>query len=53
LKLLPSEKSWGNVTLFIGIEGPISNITFRSNKELFETAFSGNPAFAHCVAPAE
>ena len=53
LKLLPVEKKFGNVTLTIGIDGPISNRAFTSTKELFETAFAGNPAFAYCVAPTE
>ena len=53
LKLLPAEKKFGNVTLTIGVDGPISNRAFTSMKELFETAFAGNPAFAYCVAPTE
>ena len=52
-KVLPEEKKFGNVTLTINIDGPMSNRAFRSNKELFETLFEGNPAFAYCVAPAE
>lgn len=53
LKLLPSEKAFGNVILKINIDGPVANLAFTSNKALFETAFAGNPAFAYCVAPAE
>ena len=53
LQLLPSEVNFGNVTLKINVDGPISNRAFVSNKELFETAFSRNPAFAYCVAPVE
>jgi len=52
-KLLPSEKKWGNITMTIDVDGPMSNRAFTSSKELYETAFSGNPAFAYCVAPAE
>ena len=52
-RLLPNEKVFGNIVLKIDIDGPVSNLAFPSNKKLFETAFSGNPAFAYCVAPAE
>ena len=50
-KLLPSEKKFGNVTLFINIDGTPSNRAFETSKELFETAFQGNPAFAYAIAP--
>lgn len=51
LKLLPSEKKFGNITLNIGVDcQTISNKAFTSPKELFETAFSGNPAFAYVVS---
>lgn len=53
LLLLPSEKSWGNVTLPIAIDGPVANHVFTSPVELFKTAFEKNPAFADCVAPAQ
>lgn len=53
LKLLPAEKKFGNVTLKINIDGPISNLAFPTPKELFETAFNGNPAFAYAVAPVD
>lgn len=53
LKLLPSEKTWGNITWTIGVDGPVSNRAFTSNKELFDTAFSKNPAYAYSVAPAQ
>ena len=53
LKLLPSEKKFGNITWEIVIDGPIANRAFTSNKELFEVAFDKNPAFAYCVAPAQ
>lgn len=50
-KLLPTEKTFGNVTLKIGIDcETFSNNAFADPKELFETAFSGNPAFAYVVA---
>ena len=52
-KLLPSEKKFGNITLRIIIDGPMSNRAFTSTKELFEVAFAKNPAFAYCVAPAQ
>lgn len=52
-KLLPSKKDFGNVSLYIGIDGTPSNIAFPTPKELFETAFAGNPAFAYTVAPTE
>ena len=53
LKLLPSEKTFGNIVWTIEIDGPISNRAFVSNKELFEVAFNGNPAFAYAIAPAQ
>ena len=53
LLLLPSQKTFGNVTLPIVIDGPIANRAFASLVELFTTAFDGNPAFAQAVAPAE
>lgn len=52
-KLLPEEKVFGNVSLRISIDGPFSNRAFVNSKELFETAFSKNPAFAYAVAPAD
>lgn len=52
-KLLPSKKDFGNVSLYIGIDGTPSNIAFPTPKELFETVFAGNPAFAYVVAPTE
>lgn len=53
LLLLPDEKSWGNITMPIRIDGPVANKTFTSPKELFKTVFSGNPAFADCISPVE
>lgn len=52
-KILPEEKIYGNVVLKIGIDGPFTNRAFKSAKELFETVFKKNPAFAYCVAPVE
>lgn len=53
LKLLPSEKEFGNVTLKIGIDGPVSNLAFPTQKDLFDTAFKGNPAYAYSVTPGD
>jgi len=50
-QLLPAELVYGNVTVSIAIDGPMSNRAFLSNKELFETAFWKNPVLAYCVAP--
>jgi len=52
-KLLPETKQFGNVTLFIGIDGIPSNMAFATPRELFETAFKGNPAYAYSLAPAD
>lgn len=52
-KLLPTEKSFGNVTLRIVVDGTPSNRAFTSIKELFEVAFNKNPAFAYAVSPSE
>lgn len=52
-KLLPEEKTFGNITFKIAIDGPMSNRAFKSKKELFETAFEKNPVFSYAVAPAE
>ena len=52
--LLPEEVKFGNVILKVGIDCPtVSNRAFVSNKELFEVAFKGNPAFAYAIAPVE
>lgn len=53
MKLLPVEKEFGNVTLRIFIDGTPSNRAFTSMKELFETAFEGNPAFAYATSPVD
>ena len=48
--LLPEEKQFGNVTLTIDIDcAKVPNLAFKNAKELFETAFSNNPAFAYVV----
>lgn len=52
VNVLPEEKVFGNVTLDINIDCPnISNRAFVTPKELFETLFKGNPAFAYTVVP--
>lgn len=53
LLLLPVERTWGNITWTINIDGPIANKIFTSPVELFNTVFEKNPAFSQCVAPAE
>ena len=53
LRLLPSEKKFGNVTLSIMVDGPVSNLAFSTPKSLFDTAFSGNPAYAYSICPAD
>ena len=53
MKLLPTEKMFGNITLHINVYGVPSNRAFTSTKELFEVAFEGNPAFAYAVTPGE
>lgn len=52
-KLLPDEITFGGVTLKVMIDGVPSNRAFATKKELFETAFSGNPAFAYAVTPGD
>ena len=52
-QILPEEISFGNISLNIIIDGVPSNRTFRSKVELFDTAFSGNPAYAYSICPAE
>lgn len=53
MTLLPTEVKYGNIILHIAIDGTPSNRVFTSQKELFEVAFDGNPAFAYAVSPAE
>ena len=52
-KLLPDEITFGGVTLKVTIDGTPSNRAFSTKKELFETVFSGNPAFAYAVTPGD
>lgn len=50
--LLPEEKTFGNVTLDINIDcEKVINKAFGTVKELFETAFKGNPVLAYVVVP--
>lgn len=53
LQLLPEEVGFGNIKLKVGVDGIPSNRAFKTKKELFETAFSGNPCFAGAFAPVE
>lgn len=53
MQILPTEVPFGNITLEVIIEGVPSDRAFLDKKELFETAFSGNPAFAYVVSPAD
>lgn len=49
-KLLPESQEFGNVELTINVDCPnVSNLAFHTAKELFETAFDKNPAFAYIV----
>lgn len=52
-KILPEEVVYGNVKLEVGVDGVPSNCAFKNKKELFETAFAGNPAFAYAYAPVD
>lgn len=52
-KVLPETVKFGNIALYIDIDGIPSNRAFVSNKELFETLFDKNPAFAYVVSPVE
>ena len=52
-QLLPAAVEFGNIVFTITIDGPMSNRTFVSKKELFEVAFENNPVFAYAVAPAD
>ena len=52
-KILPSEVSFGNVSLEVVVDGVPTNRAFTSKVELFDTAFSGNPAYAYSMCPAE
>lgn len=52
-QILPEEITFGGVTLKVAVDGTPSNRAFTNKKELFETAFSGNPAFAYAVSPVD
>lgn len=52
-RILPEQVTFGGVVLKVAVDGTPSNRAFVSKKELFEVAFSGNPAFAYAVAPVE
>lgn len=52
-QILPSEIFFGRVALKVKVDGVPSNRAFTNKKELFEVAFSGNPAFAYAVAPVD
>ena len=52
-KILPEEVSFGGITLKVGVDGVPSNRAFKTKKELFETAFFKNPAFAYAVSPVD
>ena len=54
LKLLPTEKQFGNVTLKIIVDSPtVSNLAFVTPKQLFDIAFDKNPAYAGAISPTE
>lgn len=52
-QILPDKINFGGVDLNIAVDGTPSNRTFKNKKELFETAFSKNPAFAYAVSPVD
>ena len=52
-QILPNEISFGNVKLKVTVDGVPSNRAFTSKVELFDTAFSKNPAYAYAVCPCE
>ena len=52
-QILPEEITFGGVTLKVAVDGTPSNRAFTNKKELFEVAFSGNPAFAYAVSPVD
>lgn len=54
MKLLPTEKKFGNITLKVIVDCPhVSNLAFPTPKALFDTVFSGNPAYAYSVSPTD
>lgn len=52
-QILPEEVDFGSIKLKVTVDGVPSNRAFTSKVELFDTAFSGNPAYAYAVCPAE
>ena len=52
-QILPEVVEFGNIKLKVGVDGTPSNRAFKTKKELFETAFAGNPAFAYAVTPGD
>ena len=52
-QVLPSEVSFGSVTLRIGVDGIPSNRAFVNKQELFDTLFEKNPAYAYSVSPVD
>lgn len=52
-RLLPTEKQFGNIILKVIVDGPIANIAFPTQKDLFDCAFKGNPAYAYSVTPGD
>lgn len=52
-QILPTEIDFGNVKLTVGVDGIPSNRTFVSKKELYDVAFSKNPAYAYSICPVE
>lgn len=52
-KILPTEITFGGVTLKVAVDGIPSNRVFKTKKELFEVAFEKNPAFAYALSPVD
>lgn len=52
-RILPDEYEFGGVKLKVAVDGVPSNIAFTNKKELFETAFAGNPAFSMAISPVD
>ena len=52
-QILPNEIAFGNVKMKVIVDGTPSNRAFTSKVELFDTAFSGNPAYAYSLSPSD
>lgn len=52
-QILPEEIEYGGVTLKIAVDGVPSNRAFVTKKELFDTAFYKNPAYAYTISPVD